>query len=56
MLSIAGAGRHKLRLIAAAPMVMFAAILAFCAAGTGADLIVRRRIHPAYLWGQARSR
>lgn len=36
---------------AAAPLVMFAAILSFAVAGMVADLIVRGRIHPAYLWG-----
>ncbi len=35
----------------AAPLVMFCAILSFGVAGMVADLIVRRRIHPAYLWG-----
>lgn len=35
---------------ALAPLVMFAALAAFAFAGPIADLIVRRRIHPAYLW------
>lgn len=35
----------------AAPMVMFAAILAFGLAGPIYDVIIRRRVHPAYLWG-----
>lgn len=38
---------------AAAPLVMFAAILAFVVAGMVADLLARRRIHPAYLWGMS---
>lgn len=36
---------------AAAPLVMFAATLAFALAGMAADLIARGRIHPAYWWG-----
>jgi len=36
---------------AAAPLVMFGAILSFAIAGMIADLIVRHRIHPAYIWG-----
>ncbi len=36
---------------AAAPLVMFGAIAAFAFAGPVADLIVRKRIHPAYYWG-----
>lgn len=36
---------------AAAPIVMFAAILAFCATGMIADIVSRGRVHPAYLWG-----
>lgn len=36
---------------AAAPLVMFAATLAFVVAGMIADLVARRRIHPAYIWG-----
>jgi uncharacterized membrane protein YozB (DUF420 family) len=35
----------------AAPLVMFAAILAFGLAGPIYDVIIRRRVHPAYLWG-----
>jgi uncharacterized membrane protein YozB (DUF420 family) len=35
----------------AAPIVMFAAILAFGLAGPIYDLIIRRRVHPAYIWG-----
>ena len=38
---------------AAAPLVMFGIILGFALAGPVADLIVRRRVHPAYLWGLA---
>lgn len=34
-----------------APLVMFAAIDSFAFAGPIADLIQRRRIHPAYYWG-----
>ena len=37
----------------AAPLVMFAVIAAFALAGPVADLIVRRRVHPAYYWGVA---
>ncbi len=36
---------------AAAPLVMFAAIALFAFAGPVMDLIVRKRIHPAYFWG-----
>jgi hypothetical protein len=36
---------------AAAPLVMFAVNDAILLAGPAADLVVRRRIHPAYLWG-----
>ena len=36
---------------ASAALVMFAAIDAFALAGPIADLIVRKRIHPAYYWG-----
>ncbi len=36
---------------AAAPLVMFAVILAFALAGPVVDQIVRKRIHPAYAWG-----
>ncbi len=35
----------------AAPLVMFGVILGFALAGPIADLIVRRRVHPAYFWG-----
>jgi uncharacterized membrane protein YozB (DUF420 family) len=35
----------------AAPIVMFAAILAFGLAGPIYDLVIRRRVHPAYIWG-----
>ena len=38
---------------AAAPLVMFGVILLFALAGPVADLLVRRRIHPAYYWGVA---
>ncbi len=34
-----------------APLVMFGVIDAFALAGPINDLIVRRRIHPAYFWG-----
>lgn len=37
----------------AAPMVMFGAIMAFCLVGPFYDIIVRRRVHPAYIWGVA---
>jgi uncharacterized membrane protein YozB (DUF420 family) len=37
----------------AAPMVMFAAILVFALAGPVYDLFIRRRVHPAYIWGVA---
>jgi uncharacterized membrane protein YozB (DUF420 family) len=36
---------------AAAPLVMFGALSLFAFAGPVADLVVSRRIHPAYLWG-----
>lgn len=36
---------------AAAPLVMFGIIALFAFAGPVADVIVRRRIHPAYYWG-----
>lgn len=36
---------------AAAPLVMFGAIALFAFTGPVVDLIVRRRIHPAYYWG-----
>jgi uncharacterized membrane protein YozB (DUF420 family) len=35
----------------AAPMVMFGAILLFGLAGPVYDLYIRRRVHPAYIWG-----
>lgn len=35
----------------AAPLVMFGAIALFAFAGPVVDVIVRRRIHPAYYWG-----
>jgi uncharacterized membrane protein YozB (DUF420 family) len=35
----------------AAPMVMFAAILVFGMAGPIYDVVIRRRVHPAYIWG-----
>jgi uncharacterized membrane protein YozB (DUF420 family) len=35
----------------AAPMVMFAAILVFGLAGPVYDMVIRRRVHPAYIWG-----
>lgn len=35
----------------AAPLVMFGAIAAFAFAGPVADLVVRKRVHPAYFWG-----
>ena len=34
-----------------APAVMFGVIAVFAFAGPVADLIVRRRVHPAYFWG-----
>jgi hypothetical protein len=36
---------------AVAPLVMFGVIALFAFAGPVADVIVRRRIHPAYNWG-----
>jgi len=36
---------------AAAPLVMFAVSTCFALAGPTFDLVTRRRIHPAYLWG-----
>ena len=36
---------------AAAPLVMFGAIALFAFAGPVADIVVRRRVHPAYYWG-----
>jgi uncharacterized membrane protein YozB (DUF420 family) len=38
---------------AAAPLVMFGVISLFAFAGPLADLITRRRVHPAYYWGVA---
>jgi uncharacterized membrane protein YozB (DUF420 family) len=38
---------------AIAPLVMFAVNDVILLAGPAADLVVRRRIHPAYLWGVA---
>lgn len=38
---------------AAAPLVMFGTIALFAFAGPVADLVVRRRVHPAYYWGVA---
>jgi uncharacterized membrane protein YozB (DUF420 family) len=35
----------------AAPLIMFGAIALFAFAGPVMDLIVRKRIHPAYFWG-----
>jgi uncharacterized membrane protein YozB (DUF420 family) len=35
----------------AAPLVMFAVILVFGLAGPLYDMIIRRRVHPAYIWG-----
>lgn len=37
----------------AAPLVMFGVILLFGLAGPVADLVTRKRIHPAYAWGLA---
>lgn len=37
----------------AAPLVMFGVILLFGLAGPVADLVTRRRVHPAYAWGLA---
>lgn len=54
-ISILGPGLGRLlplpSLGAAAPLVLFAAVLSFGVAGMIADLVVRGRIHPAYLWG-----
>lgn len=36
---------------AAAPLVMFGVIALFAVAGPIADVVVRRKIHPAYHWG-----
>ncbi len=53
--SILGPGFGRLLPMAdfgeAAPLVMFGAITVFALAGPVADLIVRKRIHPAYAWG-----
>lgn len=38
---------------AAAPLVMFGAIALFAFAGPVYDMIVLRRVHPAYIWGVA---
>ncbi|WP_395444181.1 hypothetical protein [Caulobacter sp. UC70_42] len=35
----------------AAPLVMFGVILLFGLAGPVADLVTRKRVHPAYAWG-----
>jgi hypothetical protein len=35
----------------AAPLVLFGVIALFAFAGPVADLIVKRRVHPAYYWG-----
>jgi len=35
----------------AAPLVLFGVIALFAFAGPVADLVVRRRVHPAYFWG-----
>ncbi|MGY3230742.1 uncharacterized membrane protein YozB (DUF420 family) [Luteibacter sp. HA06] len=35
----------------AAPLVMFAVILMFGLTGPIYDVIIRRRVHPAYIWG-----
>jgi uncharacterized membrane protein YozB (DUF420 family) len=55
--SILGPGLGRLLPMAsfgdAAPLVMFAAILLFALAGPLADLLVRRKVHPAYAWGVA---
>lgn len=37
----------------AAPLVMFGVILLFGLAGPVADLVTRKRVHPAYAWGLA---
>jgi hypothetical protein len=34
-----------------APVVMFGVIVLFGLAGPAYDLVIRRRVHPAYLWG-----
>lgn len=38
---------------AAAPLVMFGVIALFAFAGPVYDMIVLRRVHPAYIWGVA---
>jgi hypothetical protein len=38
---------------AAAPLVMFGVIALFAFAGPVHDLLTRRRVHPAYIWGVA---
>jgi uncharacterized membrane protein YozB (DUF420 family) len=38
---------------AAAPLVMFGVIALFAFAGPVHDLLTRRRVHPAYVWGVA---
>jgi uncharacterized membrane protein YozB (DUF420 family) len=54
-ISILGPGLGRLLPMAsfgkAAPLVMFGVILAFALAGPIVDLIVRKRVHPAYFWG-----
>ncbi len=54
-ISILGPGLGRLlpmtSLGSAAPLVLFGVIALFAFAGPVADLIVRRRIHPAYYWG-----
>lgn len=35
----------------AAPLALFAAVMVFALAGPVYDLVIRRRVHPAYLWG-----
>jgi uncharacterized membrane protein YozB (DUF420 family) len=54
-ISILGPGLGRLLPMAsfgkAAPLVMFGVILAFALAGPVVDLIVRKRVHPAYFWG-----
>lgn len=56
-ISIIGPGLGRLLPMAAmgkiAPLVMFGIILLFALAGPVTDLIVRRRVHPAYYWGVA---
>lgn len=37
----------------AAPLVMFGVIMLFGLAGPVADLVTRKRVHPAYAWGLA---